>query len=77
MGDLTGDGIIGADDAQAVLQAYVNTISDLEDGLNDAQRKAADINKDGTVSGDDAQLILQYYAYTLSDKEVTWEELLK
>ncbi|MCQ2417703.1 MAG: leucine-rich repeat protein [Oscillospiraceae bacterium] len=77
LGDINGDGIIGADDAQAVLQAYVNTISDLEDGLTDAQRKAADINKDGTVSGDDAQLILQYYAYTLSDKEVTWEELLK
>ncbi|MCQ2417941.1 MAG: leucine-rich repeat protein [Oscillospiraceae bacterium] len=77
MGDLTGDGIIGADDAQAVLQAYVNLISDLGDGLTDAQRKAADINKDGAVSGDDAQLILQYYVNTLSDKEVTWEELIK
>ncbi|MBR6107707.1 MAG: leucine-rich repeat protein [Oscillospiraceae bacterium] len=75
-GDLTGDGEIGADDAQMTLKAYVNILADKDSGLTEIQLKVADVDGDGAVTATDAQMILKYYVNTLAGKEVTWDDLL-
>jgi hypothetical protein len=77
-GDLTGDGKVGAEDAQLTLKAYTQKIAGNAMGLTDAQIKAADVNRDGDVSVNDAQLILKYYtSKNVAGMEVTWDDLLK
>ena len=75
-GDVSGNGEIGADDAQMTLKAYVNILAEKDTGLTDAQKKAADVDGDGEITATDAQIILKYYVNTLAGKEVTWEQLL-
>ena len=75
-GDVSGDGVIGADDAQTTLKAYVNVLAGKGDGLTEAQRKAADIDGDGEVTSSDAQIILKYYVEALAGKTPTWNDLI-
>ncbi len=75
-GDLSGDGKIGADDAQITLQAYVRTLSGREPALTGRQKAAADTNGDACIDIADAQLILRYYTAQLSGKTVTWDALI-
>jgi GH25 family lysozyme M1 (1,4-beta-N-acetylmuramidase) len=76
-GDLDGDGRINVEDAQIVLFAYTDAVSETDSGLSEMQRLAGDINGDGALTIEDAQMILRYYvSNTLSGQPVTWEELL-
>ena len=54
LGDVNGDGKIGADDALEVLKSVVGKVELTED-----QVKAADVNKDGNVNAEDALEILK------------------
>ena len=76
-GDVNGDGEISVEDAQRTLKAYTERIAGKDNGLTDAQIKAADINGNGEVSVDDAQLILKYYTEKfVAGKVITWDDLL-
>lgn len=76
-GDLNGNGKVEIDDAQTVLNDYVEVISGEKSTLTAEQLKAADVNGDNAVSVDDAQMILNYYVLnTVSDISTTWGELL-
>lgn len=78
IGDLTGDGVISAEDAQLALTAYTQRIAGNASGLNEAQSKAADVDGNGEISVEDAQFILLYYTEkTVAGKEITWNDLLK
>ncbi len=76
-GDVNGDGEISVEDAQRTLKAYTERTAGKDNGLTDAQIKAADINGNGEVSVDDAQLILKYYTEKfVAGKNITWDDLL-
>ena len=75
-GDLSGDGVIGADDAQTTLQAYVDILTSKEPALTDMQKKAADVDENGEINGKDAQIILQYYVEELAGNQISWEMLI-
>ena len=75
-GDVSGDGKVGADDAQLVLQAYVNTLAGKPDGFTDAQKTVSDVNDDGKIGADDAQFILQYYVNHLAGKDIPWKDIV-
>ena len=78
IGDLTGDGVISAEDAQLALTAYTQRIAGNASGLNEAQSKAADVDGNGEISVEDAHNILLYYTEkTVAGKEITWNDLLK
>lgn len=77
LGDVSGDGEISADDAQIVLQEYVNSLSGNLSTFSNELFTVADVNKDGEISVDDAQYILLYYGNTLTNTPVTWEELIQ
>lgn len=62
LGDITGDSAVNASDAANVLIAAAAIGGGKEDGLTDAQRKAADVNTDQMVNASDAAIILQYAA---------------
>ncbi|MBR6548204.1 MAG: hypothetical protein IKT68_01545, partial [Clostridia bacterium] len=55
MGDINGDGSVGASDALEVLKMVVGKLMPTEQ-----QQLAADVNQDGTVSAGDALEILKY-----------------
>ena len=77
-GDITGDGKVGAEDAQNVLNVYAEIVADNDPKLTDAQKKAADVNKDGAVDATDAQFILIYYVEnSIAGNPTTWEQLLR
>jgi len=73
---VNGDGQVSADDAQAVLQEYVNGLAAMPETFSEEQFKAADVSNDGVLSSDDAQYILQYYVSALAGIDVTWEKLI-
>ena len=76
-GDVNGNTIVDADDAQITLTAYTERITGNAMKLTAVQINAADIDGNGLISSDDAQLILMYYtAKYVSRKAVTWEQLL-
>ena len=75
-GDLSGDGVIGADDAQTTLQAYVDILTSKEPALTDMQKKAADVDENGKINGKDAQIILQFYVEGLAGNQISWEVLI-
>ncbi len=60
VGDISGDGLVNAVDAQMALQAGVNTIT-----LTHAQALAGDVNRDGTIDAVDALKINQYAVSTI------------
>lgn len=61
-GDVNGNGIVDADDANQILEEYLDTtIAGKKSKLTAKQKKAADINKDGKIDADDAnQALVQY-----------------
>ena len=74
---MNDDDVIGVEDAQLTLNAYVKSIAGKESGLTEKQTKGADVNEDGIVSVDDAQIILIYYVKnTIANVPTTWDELL-
>ena len=75
-GDVDDDNAITITDAALCLQAYANAAAGNDDGLTDAQRKAADVDGDGVITINDASYILQYYANTAAGNAVTWEDIL-
>lgn len=76
-GDVSGDGAVGAEDAQLCLQAYCRVLTNLPHGLNTAQFLAADADSSGTLTVEDAAYILRYYTVkTLASRPVTWAEIL-
>ncbi|MCQ2417416.1 MAG: dockerin type I repeat-containing protein, partial [Oscillospiraceae bacterium] len=77
LGDIDGNGDISADDAQMVLQEYVNILANKPRMFTTEQFAAADINGDGVIGSDDAQYILQYYVLKLANIKVTWRDLVK
>ena len=77
-GDYNGDGVIGAEDAQRVLDAYVKTLSGSNQTLSERKQRIRDVNADGAVDVTDAQYILLYYVKnTIANNPVTWEQLLE
>ena len=77
-GDFDGDGAVGAEDAQNVLNVYAELIAGNVPELTDAQKKAADVNGDGAIDSADAQLILLYYTQnTLAGIPTEWEDLIQ
>ncbi len=76
-GDLNGDKVISADDAQLVLTAYTEALAGMEMNLTAAQIKAGDIDGNGIISVEDAQYILTYYTEnTVAGKDITWDDIL-
>lgn len=62
LGDVTGDGAVGADDAAEVLIAAASIGAGADSGLTKEMEQAADVNADGEVDASDAAVILQYAA---------------
>lgn len=78
LGDFDGNGTVGAEDAQDVLNVYAEIVADNDPKLTDAQKKAADVNNDGAVDATDAQFILIYYVEnSIAGNPTTWEQLLR
>ena len=76
-GDFDGDGEISTEDAQKVLNAYVEAVAGNDPKLTDAQKNAADVNKDGAVDVTDAQFILMFYVEnSVSGNPTTWEQII-
>ena len=76
-GDVSGDGTVGAADAQLALIAYTEEFAGNGSGLTAAQLRAADLDGNGKVSAEEAQLILIYYTEnTLSGNQVSFADLL-
>lgn len=78
LGDTDGDGEITVSDAQNVLAAYVESLTNNgESSLTDAQKAACDVDGDGEITVADAQYILIYYTENqVAGNPVTWEELI-
>ena len=77
-GDFDGDDIADTEDAQNVLNAYVEILAGNDTKLSGAQKKTCDVNGDGTVDTADAQLILLYYTQnTLAGIPTEWEDLIQ
>ena len=77
LGDITDEGGVQIDDAQAVLRGYASWAASGETGLTEAQGYAADVDGNGEVSLDDAQHILRYYTLnTLGQRNVGWVDIV-
>ena len=61
-GDVTGDAVINAKDANAVLIAAAKIGTGSASGLTYEATKAADVNADGSINAKDANSILRYAA---------------
>ena len=59
-GDPSGDGVVNASDAAAVLIEAAAVGAGMETGFTERQITAADVNRDGTVNASDAAVVLVY-----------------
>ncbi|MCR4646946.1 MAG: dockerin type I repeat-containing protein [Oscillospiraceae bacterium] len=59
-GDPSGDGVVNASDAAAVLIEAAAVGAGMETGFTETQLSAADVNRDGTVNASDAAVVLVY-----------------
>ena len=76
-GDVTGDGLIKADDAQKTLEAYTIVLTGQPSPLTDEETEAADVDFNGKIAAEDAQFILLYYtANTVSGTPTDWFDLI-
>ncbi len=64
LGDVDSNTLIDMDDANLVMQFYLQKTE-----LSDAQKKAADVTKNDVVDMDDANLIMQYYLQKITSFE--------
>ena len=75
--DMDGDGEITARDAQKVLSAFAEILSENPSGLTPEQEAAADVTGDHEITAIDAQYILTYFLNnTVLEDPITWNELL-
>ena len=77
LGDLTGDGLIDASDASAVLSAYAALSTGGKPELDEAALKSADVNNDDEVNAADASLILAFYSYRSTGGNIEFSDYLK
>ncbi|MCQ2470130.1 MAG: Ig-like domain-containing protein, partial [Ruminococcus sp.] len=76
LGDPTGDMIINAIDASAILIEYASTSANRPATFSSIQRLAADVDKNGKVDAVDASKVLSYYAYSSVDSSLSLSEFL-
>lgn len=76
LGDVTGDRVIDATDASAVLTSYAESSTDGNNEMTDVQKNVYDVNCDGVVDAVDASTILTYYSMTSSKYNCTFEEFM-
>ena len=62
-GDASGDGVINAVDASAILSTY-SKLSSSDKAASEAELAACDVNRDGFINSVDASEVLSYYAYS-------------
>lgn len=75
-GDVTGDGIIDATDASAILTAYAEESVGKISGFTKEQKNLADVNNDGIFDAADASAVLTFYAKSSAGYTGTFEEFL-
>ncbi|MBO5227309.1 MAG: leucine-rich repeat protein [Ruminococcus sp.] len=81
IGDVSGDGTVGVDDATLVLTYYAMNAAGLEmtfnedSAVNERLMAAADTDMDSLVSISDATMVLTYYAQNAAGLNPTWEGL--
>lgn len=81
IGDVSGDGTVGIDDATLVLTYYAMNAAGLEmtfnedSAVNERLMAAADTDMDSLVSISDATMVLTYYAQNAAGLNPTWEGL--
>ena len=76
-GDYNGDGAIGPDDAQNILNVYTRSLSGKKAAVCTLRKTACDISGDGSIGVEDAQAVLQYYVKnTLSSVPTPWERFV-
>ncbi len=76
LGDVTGDGIIDATDASAILTAYAEESVGKISGFTKEQKNLADVNNDGIFDAVDASAVLTFYAKSSAGYTGTFEEFL-
>lgn len=80
LGDANSDNEVLIDDAQAVLNMYVNIMANQKvygDGVTYCGYQYTDIDKDTVISVSDAQCILNYYVFnTIAQTPTSWEQIL-
>jgi len=76
LGDVNADGGVDSLDAANILIAAALVGADMDSGLSDAQKIAADTSKNGTFGAEDAALVLQYAAAIGSGYTGEFEEFL-
>lgn len=81
IGDVSGDGTVGVDDATLILTYYAMNAAGLEmtfnedSAVNERLMAAADTDMDSLVSISDATMVLTYYAHNAAGLNPTWESL--
>lgn len=60
--DIDNDGIVTANDASLVLDAYMNIMVGDPSGLTPEQENLADCNRDGVIDTTDSTLIMSFYS---------------
>ncbi|MBQ8010009.1 MAG: leucine-rich repeat protein [Oscillospiraceae bacterium] len=76
LGDVNQDNVVDSLDAANILIAAALVGADMDSGLSDAQKIAADTNKNGTFGAEDAALVLQYAAAVGSGYTGGFEDFL-
>ena len=74
MGDLNGDFMVTAADAQIALNIYSESLVENDDNTVNPENGAADIDMNGEIDAIDAQKILLYYCQTLVGDQPMWAE---
>ena len=75
--DMDGNSEITASDAQVILSAFAELLSDNPSGLTPEQEAAADVDGNGKITAIDVQYTLEYFLYnTVLGQPITWDEIL-
>ncbi|MGN0579466.1 MAG: GDSL-type esterase/lipase family protein [Ruminococcus sp.] len=72
-GDVTGDTVVDAKDASAVLAEYARRATGADSTFDDAQIQAADVDGDTIIDAKDASKILAYYAAAATGGSPSWD----
>jgi len=75
-GDTDADGAVTVSDAQEILQAYTDRLSNKTIRLSAESEAAADVDCDNEITVGDAQLVLQFYTNKLAKKEGSFSALV-
>lgn len=69
LGDTTGDGLINATDASAILTEYALASTNQPSQFTSEEKEAADVDKNGIINAIDATHVLSFYAYKSTNKK--------